>query len=71
MLCHLALLFGGQMHNKRHIGCIDPNCNVQSVVRDAFENAKFLCDQYYLASPDLDVVEHNSTYDLLVSRYIL
>jgi pyruvate dehydrogenase kinase 2/3/4 len=30
------------------------------VVRDAYENAKFLCDQYYLASPDLEVKEHNS-----------
>lgn len=55
-----ALLFGGQMNNTRHIGCIDPNCDVQSVVRDAYENAKFLCDQYYLASPDLEVTEHNS-----------
>lgn len=54
------MLFGGQMNNTRHIGCIDPNCNVQSVVRDAYENAKFLCDQYYLASPELEVHEHNS-----------
>nr|CAG4638513.1 EOG090X07QN [Cyclestheria hislopi] len=58
-----TLLFGGQLNNarhSRHIGCIDPNCDVQSVVRDAFENAKFLCDQYYLASPDLTVTEYNS-----------
>lgn len=55
-----TLLFGGQTNNKRHIGCIDPNCDVQSVIRDAFENAKFLCDQYYLASPDLVVHEHNN-----------
>nr|CAG4648704.1 EOG090X07QN [Polyphemus pediculus] len=54
-----TLLFGGQMNNTRHIGCIDPNCNVQSVVRDAYENAKFMCDQYYLASPELVVQEHN------------
>lgn len=56
-----AILFSGQLGNSRHIGCIDPNCDVQSVARDAFENAKFLCDQYYLASPDLVVKEHNST----------
>nr|CAG4643275.1 EOG090X07QN [Ilyocryptus agilis] len=57
-----TLLFGGQMNksNSRHVGCIDPNCDVQSVVRDAFENAKFLCDQYYLASPDLAVEEFNN-----------
>lgn len=55
-----TLLFSAQLGNSRHIGCIDPNCDVQSVVRDAFENAKFLCDQYYLASPDLLVREHNN-----------
>nr|CAG4639258.1 EOG090X07QN [Daphnia magna] len=55
-----TLLFGGQMNNTRHIGCIDPNCDVQSVVRDAYENAKFLCDQYYLTSPDIEVQEHNN-----------
>nr|CAG4647978.1 EOG090X07QN [Moina brachiata] len=55
-----TILFSGQLGNSRHIGCIDPNCGVQSVVRDAFENAKFLCDQYYLASPDLLVTEHNN-----------
>ena len=41
-----ALLFSEQFSNKRHIGCIDPNCSVQSVARDAYENARFLCDQY-------------------------
>lgn len=60
IIFYSALLFGGQLNNTRHIGCIDPNCDVQSVVRDAYENAKFLCDQYYLAAPDLVVHEHNS-----------
>nr|CAG4644864.1 EOG090X07QN [Leptodora kindtii] len=55
-----TLLFGTQSNNTRHIGCIDPNCNVESVVRDAYENARFLCDQYYLASPEITVQEHNN-----------
>ncbi|KAI5638111.1 mitochondrial branched-chain alpha-ketoacid dehydrogenase kinase domain-containing protein [Phthorimaea operculella] len=37
----------------RHIGSIDPACDVAAVVRDAYENARFLCDRYYLASPEL------------------
>ncbi|XP_011496425.1 PREDICTED: pyruvate dehydrogenase (acetyl-transferring) kinase, mitochondrial [Ceratosolen solmsi marchali] len=55
-----TLLFGGVLdcHN-RHIGCIDPYCDVISVVKDAYENARFLCDQYYMASPELVFNQHN------------
>ncbi|XP_018562888.1 pyruvate dehydrogenase (acetyl-transferring) kinase, mitochondrial isoform X2 [Anoplophora glabripennis] len=62
-----TLLFGGQLENapgpnrSKYIGCIDTQCNIVSVIKDAYENARFLCDQYYLASPDLiiDVSQHN------------
>ncbi|CAG2109597.1 unnamed protein product [Medioppia subpectinata] len=58
-----AALFGSPadvaLNNPRHIGCIDPNCNVKSVILDAYENAKFLCDQYYMNSPDLTIDELN------------
>lgn len=55
-----TLLFGGEINgHSRHIGCIDPHCDLVGVVKDAYENARFLCDQYYLASPDLVVKEHN------------
>ncbi|XP_021920269.1 pyruvate dehydrogenase (acetyl-transferring) kinase, mitochondrial isoform X2 [Zootermopsis nevadensis] len=54
-----TLLFGGQLNDSRHVGCIDPQCDLVGVVKDAYENARFLCDQYYLASPDLIVKEHN------------
>lgn len=42
-----------------HIGCIDPQCDLVGVVKDAYENARFICDQYYLASPDLRLKEIN------------
>lgn len=55
-----TLLFGGQLNgHSRHVGCIDPLCDVISVVKDAYENARFLCDQYYLACPELIVKQHN------------
>lgn len=57
-----TLLFGGELThdpNHRHVGCIDPQCDLVGVVRDAYENARFLCDQYYLSSPDLVVTEHS------------
>ncbi|XP_075988145.1 pyruvate dehydrogenase kinase [Anticarsia gemmatalis] len=64
-----TLLFGEQLgarqaavngidNGGRHIGSIDPACDVVGVVRDAYENARFLCDRYYLASPDLQLLQH-------------
>lgn len=55
-----TILFGGFNEAQgRHIGCLDPACNITAVVHDAYENARFLCDQYYLASPELVITEHN------------
>ncbi|RUS90329.1 hypothetical protein EGW08_001927, partial [Elysia chlorotica] len=60
-----TLLFGKKEKNHdprhRHIGCIDPNCNVSHVVQDAYENARFLCEQYYLKAPELHIVSKNSS----------
>lgn len=64
-----TLLFGEQMgarqtsvngidNGGRHIGSIDPACDVAAVVRDAYENARFLCDRYYLASPELRLLQN-------------
>ncbi|KAK6619869.1 hypothetical protein RUM44_006269 [Polyplax serrata] len=44
--------------SSRHVGCIDPACDLRTVIEDAYENAKFLCDQYYMASPELNIQEY-------------
>jgi hypothetical protein len=44
----------------RQVGCIDPQCDVNAVVRDAYENARFLCDRYYLASPTMELECYNA-----------
>lgn len=54
-----AMLFGESMNAQNHIGSIDPHCNVVRVIEDAYANARFLCDQYYLASPELILRAHN------------
>lgn len=58
-----TLLFGNELKDKEkkpmHIGCIDPECSIEAVVQDAYENASFLCDQYYLASPKILVQQYN------------
>lgn len=29
------------------------------MVNDAYENARWLCDQYYLGAPEMEILEHN------------
>ncbi|KAF7239779.1 [Pyruvate dehydrogenase (acetyl-transferring)] kinase isozyme 2, mitochondrial [Varanus komodoensis] len=60
-----TLIFNGSTNpaHPKHIGSIDPHCNVSDVVRDAYDMAKLLCDKYYLASPDLEIQEVNANHD--------
>uniref|UniRef100_A0AAY4AUM2 Protein-serine/threonine kinase n=1 Tax=Denticeps clupeoides TaxID=299321 RepID=A0AAY4AUM2_9TELE len=57
-----TLLFGNDTNpaHPKHIGSIDPTCSVADVVRDAYENAKMLCHQYYLAAPELKIEEFHA-----------
>ena len=34
---------------------IDPNCRVKSVIMEAFQNAAFLCEEYYDYAPDFEI----------------
>ncbi|KAB5555563.1 hypothetical protein PHYPO_G00035620 [Pangasianodon hypophthalmus] len=56
-----TLIFDGATNpvHPNTIGSIDPHCEVADVVKDAYESAKMLCDQYYLSSPDLVLRQHN------------
>ncbi|TFK14481.1 heparan-sulfate 6-O-sulfotransferase 3 [Platysternon megacephalum] len=59
-----SLLFGGKIKvnpaHPKHIGSINPNCNVVEVIKDGYENAKRLCDLYYMSSPELVLEELNA-----------
>ncbi|XP_069493393.1 pyruvate dehydrogenase kinase, isozyme 3 isoform X2 [Ambystoma mexicanum] len=57
-----TLLFGGDTNpaHPNQFGSIDPTCNVAEVVKDAYETAKMLCEQYYLVAPELEIEEFNA-----------
>ncbi|XP_061738376.1 pyruvate dehydrogenase kinase, isozyme 4 isoform X1 [Nerophis ophidion] len=57
-----TLIFDGSVNpaHPKHIGSIDPTCDVVEVVKDAFETSKMLCEQYYLTSPDMEITQVNS-----------
>nr|CAD2137826.1 unnamed protein product [Meloidogyne enterolobii] len=52
---HLVVFGSVLPESPNHVGCIDPVCDVTSVVQDAYENARFLCDRYYLNAPQLEL----------------
>ncbi|KAI1280324.1 [Pyruvate dehydrogenase (acetyl-transferring)] kinase, mitochondrial [Halotydeus destructor] len=56
---HVTLFGSDTPGHSRHIGCVDPNCDVTAVARDAYSNARFLCDQYYMNSPELVIEQYN------------
>uniref|UniRef100_A0A8C3G2N7 Protein-serine/threonine kinase n=1 Tax=Cyclopterus lumpus TaxID=8103 RepID=A0A8C3G2N7_CYCLU len=57
-----TLIFDGSVNpaHPKHIGSIDPSCDVVEVIKDAYEASKMLCEQYYLTSPDMEITEVNS-----------
>ncbi|XP_055919274.1 pyruvate dehydrogenase (acetyl-transferring) kinase, mitochondrial isoform X1 [Eupeodes corollae] len=66
-----TILFGEPTTEQgRHIGCLDPACDISAVVQDAYENARFLCDQYYLASPELVIRQYNELDKCLPVRTV-
>ncbi|XP_058509632.1 pyruvate dehydrogenase (acetyl-transferring) kinase isozyme 2, mitochondrial-like [Solea solea] len=69
-----TLVFNGNI-NPAHpntIGCIDSQCEVTEVVRDAYQSAKLLCEQYYLAAPELELrqVNANSVREPIQISYV-
>ncbi|KAK3746995.1 hypothetical protein QZH41_011947, partial [Actinostola sp. cb2023] len=57
------MLFGHEaaMSSKSDfVGAFQGDCNVTSIVEDAGQNASYLCDQYYCASPEIEIKECNA-----------
>ncbi|XP_065147839.1 pyruvate dehydrogenase kinase, isozyme 4 isoform X2 [Paramisgurnus dabryanus] len=66
-----TLIFDGSTNpaHPKHIGSIDPNCDVVEVVKDAFESSKMLCDQYYLTSPEVEINQVNCEREFPLSDF--
>lgn len=67
------LLFGNEPTSRpRYIGSIDPSCDVLSAIEDAYHDAKFLCEQYYMVAPELQVelVNHSNPGEALQIVYV-
>nr|CAH8827568.1 unnamed protein product [Trichobilharzia regenti]CAH8827574.1 unnamed protein product [Trichobilharzia regenti] len=61
LLSQHLLMFGSELNkHRRYVGSIDPDCNVREILDDAYEDAKFLCEHYYSAAPEMKVQVHSS-----------
>ncbi|TNN17720.1 [Pyruvate dehydrogenase (acetyl-transferring)] kinase isozyme 2 [Schistosoma japonicum] len=59
LLSQHLLMFGSELNkHRRYVGSIDPDCNVREILDDAYEDAKFLCEHYYLTAPQIKVQVH-------------
>lgn len=61
-----SLIFANDANVKEadlHVGAIDPYCRVNQLVQRAYENSRFLCEQYYMAAPDLEIKCYDLTKD--------
>lgn len=47
--------------SKLMIGSLDPDCEVGEIVLQAYDNAKCLCEQYYMSAPELVYESHMVT----------
>ena len=49
-----------------YVGTIDPQCEVTPVVVQAYESARFLCEQYYLSAPSMEYtsLDGNARYEM-------
>lgn len=51
---HVMLYGNYTTPSPKHVGCIDPDCDVLEVAKEAYDSARFLCEQYYLRSPRIN-----------------
>uniref|UniRef100_A0A8P4FV53 Protein-serine/threonine kinase n=1 Tax=Dicentrarchus labrax TaxID=13489 RepID=A0A8P4FV53_DICLA len=58
-----TLIFEGSANpaHPKHIGSIDPSCDVVEVVKDAYETSKMLCEQYIIFNAMRATVETHET----------
>ena len=65
-MCFIFLFRNGDKN--KIVGAIEPNCSVLPVVEKAYENARFLCEQYYMNSPDLRLEAYDTTVQSPVNQ---
>ena len=48
----------------KRIGMIDPICSFKSVIMEAFQNAAFLCEEYYDSAPEIEIKGNFDSFNI-------
>ena len=48
---------------------IDPSCRVKSVIMEAFQNAAFLCEEYYDSAPEIEIKGNFDSFNMVGDKY--
>jgi len=57
-----TMLFDDPSNRTSHlVGTIDPQCEITPVVVQAYESARFLCEQYYLSAPAMEYTSYDGS----------
>ena len=49
--------------NPNRVGIIDPKCKLKNVINEAFQNAAYLCEDYYDVAPEIVIKGQTMTKD--------
>jgi pyruvate dehydrogenase kinase 2/3/4 len=65
-------MFGDERRDPALIGAFDPKCDLRKVVEDAAYSAQYLCETYYLGSPEVDfeIINEHEDRDYIEMGYV-
>ena len=55
-------MFGNDPRDPALIGAFDAACDLRKVIEDAADSASYLCEKYYLGSPDVEFEVINGNF---------
>ena len=54
LFLYSVTMFGDARRDPTLIGAFDAKCDLRRVIEDAAESAQYLCEKYYLGSPEVE-----------------
>lgn len=65
-------MFGNDPRDPALVGAFDPKCDLRKVIEDAADSASYLCEKYYLGSPEVEfeIINEHENRDYIEMGYV-